>query len=151
MSIFEVSFTPTESKKAILESGDETKGWQHIKKGKEESFRNKGLNTDEEIQQKIKDTAEDPLFVYNNASRNSFELYSRYGSWIMKVILNKSTGVIITAMPISGDDGDYSLQRNGLIKYLEYLRASGSSNNIALRLRVASVTHLLMDFLSITK
>lgn len=151
MPIFEVSFVMTASKKAILEEGDAKKGWLHIKAGKEASFQSKGLNNDAETQAKIKDAVEDPTFVYDNAPDNAYEVYARNGNWTMKVILNKVTGYIVTAMPISGADGDYSLQKAAVTTYLEQLMRRGNANDIATKLRIATTRHLLMDFLGIAK
>jgi hypothetical protein len=148
MPIFQTACDSISGITISLDDGDARSGWIHIKNGKEKSFEAQGLSTDEKVQESIQETAAHPLFVYENVGRNCFELYDRHGSWIIKVIANRDTGRIVTAMPISESDGDMELQVAALAKVIASVP---KTDNIGIRLKFAALQHLMMDFLKIAK
>ena len=124
-------------------------GFLHIKSGKWQSFEAKGLGTDQQIIAVIRDAVTDDYsFVYHGV--RALEFYRRHGDWLLKVIVNSDTGRVVTAMPISGEDGDYTLQAAALAaeiaNFPERLR-----DDIAAICRRATLQHILLDFLKISK
>jgi len=149
--IFSVSSSRTKSKTVWLDTGDTKWGWTHIKAGKQVSFADKGLIQDSEVQLAIKDAVKDnDTFVFSNPSENALEFFSRRGNWILKVIANSETGKIVTAMPVSGSDGDYSAQTSALASEIASFPES-MKDNIAALLRRSVLQHMVMDFMGISK
>ncbi len=143
---FSASCTYTTSKQVYLDEGDAKSGWAHIKAGKEESFKAKGLTSEKEIQDKIKEAVTSPTFIY--ASDRALEVYARNGEWTTKVIVNAIVGNIVTAMPISGVDGDYTLQTAALQREIQRLMKIESDGA---RVARALLGHLVLDFLGVAK
>lgn len=129
--------------------GNRAWGFLHIKSGKWKSFEDKGLATDQQMIDAIRDAVTNyNSFVYR--SERALEFYNRRGDWILKVIVNAATGRVVTARPISGDDGDYTAQVNALAVEIAGFPAQ-LRNNISAIARRGGLQHMAMDFMKISK
>lgn len=150
MPIFEVDAAYIESRRASLSEGTQAEGWHHIRNGKTGAFAGKGLNDSDAIQDAIKSAVKSPDFVFRSNS-TTLEIYERRGDWLMKVIANAVHGNIVTAMPVSGADGDYSRQAAALERIIQHLKHTTAEYDFLGRVRLATLQHIAMDFAAIAK